>query len=63
GDLKQPVDRGLLSWNDVNADLFELAKGEKVGRKDEDDITVFKNVGGGHLDLFTAAYLQKTLLP
>lgn len=61
GDLCQPVDNGLLSWGDINADLFELAKEENQGRRSPDEVTVFKNVGGGHLDLFTAAYLQKQL--
>lgn len=61
GDLYQPVESGMITWNDINADLFELVKGEKDGRKSDQEITVFKNVGGGHLDLFTAAYLQRQL--
>lgn len=61
GDLRQPVDHGLRSWNDIRADLYDLATGRAPGRTDNGQITVFKNVGGGHLDLFTAAHLVTRL--
>jgi ornithine cyclodeaminase/alanine dehydrogenase-like protein (mu-crystallin family) len=61
GDLRQPVDRGLCAWSDIRADMFELAAGRAPGRVDARQITVFKNVGGGHLDLFTAAHLATRL--
>jgi ornithine cyclodeaminase len=57
GDLYQPVARGLIGWTDVRADLFDLCSGRSQGRASSDEITVFKNVGGGHLDLFTAQFL------
>ena len=58
GDLAQPVGRGLFAWSDVQADHYELCRGTARGRRDESEITVFKNVGGGHLDLFTARHLS-----
>lgn len=61
GDLRQPVDNGLRAWSDIRADLYELATGRAPGRADAGQITVFKNVGGGHLDLFTAAHLAARL--
>jgi len=61
GDLRQPVDHGLRSWDDIRADLYDLATGRAPGRTDNGQITVFKNVGGGHLDLFTAAHLVTRL--
>lgn len=61
GDLFQPVERGLFAWTDIQADHFELCTGTKTGRKDQNEITVFKNVGGGHLDLFTAKHLRDGL--
>ena len=61
GDLFQPVERGYFAWADVQADLFELCAGAKAGREDLGEITVFKNVGGGHLDLFTARHLGERL--
>lgn len=43
-----------VGWADIRANLFELCSGEKTGRTSASEITLFKNVGGGHLDLFTA---------
>lgn len=58
GDLRQPVDRGVIGWEKVDADLFELCSGRRPGRRSGEEITVFKNVGGAHLDLFTAQHLK-----
>ena len=52
---------GYFAWADVQADLFELCTGAKAGREGLSEITVFKNVGGGHLDLFTARHLGERL--
>jgi ornithine cyclodeaminase/alanine dehydrogenase-like protein (mu-crystallin family) len=61
GDLSQAVASGAITWDAVKADLFELVQGQKEGRTSADQITVFKNNGGAHLDLFTAAALSQTL--
>jgi ornithine cyclodeaminase len=58
GDLSQPVEHGVIRWDDVLADLYELCSGRHAGRVGADEITVYKNVGGGHLDLFAAQYLN-----
>ncbi len=60
GDLSQAVASGAISWDAVKADLFELAQGKREGRTGADQITVFKNNGGAHLDLFTASALSQT---
>ncbi|TCL90777.1 ornithine cyclodeaminase [Rhizobium sp. PP-WC-2G-219] len=57
GDIAEPVQRGLITRDDIVADLFDLCSRRHRGRAGRDDITMFKNVGGGHLDLFTARYL------
>jgi ornithine cyclodeaminase len=57
GDLAQPIAAGVIGEDDVLADLFELARGDHHGRSAVDEVTLFKNGGGGHLDLFTAEYL------
>ncbi|MDO9524967.1 MAG: ornithine cyclodeaminase [Gemmobacter sp.] len=57
GDLAQAVAAGVIDWGAVRADLFELVQGKAQGRTSDDQITVFKNNGGAHLDLFTAAVL------
>ncbi|KQY19126.1 ornithine cyclodeaminase [Rhizobium sp. Root482] len=61
GDLSQAVASGAISWDAVKADLFELVQGKRQGRTSADQITVFKNNGGAHLDLFTACALAQTL--
>lgn len=58
GDLCQPVERGRIGWASVEADLYELCSDRHRGRQSADQITVFKNIGGGHLDLFTAQHLK-----
>lgn len=58
GDLCQPVEQGLMSWDAVKGDLFDLCTNRIDARQSDKDITIFKNVGGGHLDLFTAQFLS-----
>jgi ornithine cyclodeaminase len=57
GDVAEPLARGLITREQIAADLFDLCQGRHPGRSDNDEITMFKNVGGGHLDLFTARHL------
>lgn len=44
----------------LGGDLYEIC-GEGRGRSDGEEITLFKNAGGGHLDLMTAEYVAKRL--
>ena len=53
GDILQPIANGAIKEADVLGDLYDLASGKVVGRRSLDDITFFKNAGGGHLDLMT----------
>ncbi len=53
GELKTPVANGVIPESHVIADFYEL---EKFNRS-SDDITLFKNGGGAHLDLMTARYI------
>ena len=57
GELVIPMEAGVITEDDVLADLYELCAGTK-GRKSPEDITLFKNGGGGHLDLMTARHIQ-----
>jgi ornithine cyclodeaminase/alanine dehydrogenase-like protein (mu-crystallin family) len=54
GDILGPIASGAIRKDDVLGDLYDLAGGKIVGRRSPDDITFFKNAGGGHLDLMTA---------
>ena len=58
GDVIEPLKRGILKAEDI-PDLFELARGERSGRRSDGEITVFKSGGGGHEDLATATMLYR----
>jgi alanine dehydrogenase len=54
GELAIPLRRGIIAARDILADHFQLCRGLHPGRESPADITLFKNGGGGHLDLMTA---------
>ncbi|MEM9757470.1 MAG: ornithine cyclodeaminase, partial [Pseudomonadota bacterium] len=54
GELSDPIARGVIAERDILADFYDLGAFTRA----PDDITVFKNGGGGHLDLMTAAYIR-----
>ena len=53
GELRDPIARGVIGAGDVVADFYELERFERG----PEDITLFKNGGGAHLDLMTARYI------
>ena len=57
GDLVGPMESGAITEADVIGDLFQLCRGEVPGRRSNEEITLFKNGGGGHLDLMTAMHI------
>jgi ornithine cyclodeaminase len=61
GEIADPLVSGLLTRADIVADLFDLCRGHHPGRAAASEITMYKNVGGGHLDLFTARHLYSRL--
>jgi ornithine cyclodeaminase/alanine dehydrogenase-like protein (mu-crystallin family) len=50
GELVIPLRNGIITTNDINGDLRDLANGG-TARTSANDITLFKNGGGAHLDL------------
>ena len=54
GDIVQPIEAGILDPADIAADLFELTRGERAGRRYYDQITLFKSVGTAVEDLAAA---------
>lgn len=58
GELRDPIASGAITEADIIADFYDLAKGSFTRRSDE-EITLCKNGGGAHLDLMTAAYIQR----
>ncbi|MEC7668274.1 MAG: ornithine cyclodeaminase, partial [Pseudomonadota bacterium] len=53
GELKIPLFEGVITRADVLADYYDLASFKRA----DDDITLFKNGGGAHLDLMTSRYI------
>lgn len=54
GEIKIPLDKGVIAREDIQADYYEPGK---FHRKSDDEVTVFKNGGGAHLDLMTSRYI------
>jgi ornithine cyclodeaminase len=63
GDILQPIANGVIGEADVLGDLYDLVGGTVAGRRSSDDITFFKNAGGGHLDLMTSEVIFQQLGP
>ncbi len=53
GELIEPLKTGAIGRADVLADYYEL----DAFRRAPEDITLFKNGGGAHLDLMTSRYI------
>ena len=54
GDLIQPLQSGLIRGDRIHAELGEIVLGEKSGRSNKGEITVFKSVGIAVQDAFAA---------
>jgi len=54
GEFMKPIADGVISEADVLADYYSI---ENMTRQSDDEITIFKNGGGAHLDLMTSAYI------
>lgn len=54
GEIKDPIARGVISEVDIVADYYYLSA---FKRQSDDEITLFKNGGGAHLDLMVSRYI------
>jgi len=54
GELRIPLETGAITRGDVGADHYAP---EAFTRTSPDEITLFKNGGGAHLDLMTSRYI------
>ena len=54
GELKIPIEMGVISQSDIVADYYDI---DQFTRQTDDEITLFKNGGGAHLDLMTSRYI------
>jgi ornithine cyclodeaminase len=60
-DIQQPIASGAIRKEDVLGDLYDLIGGRAPGRLGPNDITLYKNAAGGHLDLMTARAILSQL--
>lgn len=56
GELKDPIERGVIGREAIVADFYDIASG-RFARSSADQITLFKNGGGAHLDLMAARHI------
>lgn len=54
GEIRDPMARGVITEADIVADYYDLGAFQ---RGSEDEITLFKNGGGAHLDLMVSRYI------
>lgn len=59
GDIVQPMRDGVITKADIAGDLFDLTQDKVSGRQSDAEITIFKNGGGGHLDLMAATLVYE----
>lgn len=55
GELKIPLETGAIRREQVLADYYAM---DAMRRESDDEITLFKNGGGAHLDLMTSRYVH-----
>ncbi len=54
GDIAQPIESGVMTADDLLADLAELVAGTHPGRTSDDEVTMFKSAGTALEDLAAA---------
>ena len=59
GEITGALASGALTRAEILADNFDFARDRHPGRTSDDEITLFKNGGGGHLDLMVAQTLAR----
>ncbi len=59
GDLHHALDAGVLTREDVHAELAELVTGRKPGRRSPEEITVFDSTGTALEDVAAAALVYE----
>lgn len=60
GEVMIPMAGGVIGRDDIEGDLHALVQG-RTGRRKAEDITVFKNGGGAHLDIMVAHAVARAL--
>lgn len=61
GDIVQPLQSGLLKTEGIRGDLHALARGSCPGRREANEITLFKSVGAALEDLAAGIAVYRAL--
>lgn len=61
GEIVIPIANGTISRDHIRGDLYRLVNSNSETFRNQNDITVFKNGGGAHLDLMIADAMLKKL--
>lgn len=59
GDLRRAIAAGLISVEQIHAELGDLVVGRKKGREDNAEITLFKSVGVAIEDIAAASFVYE----
>lgn len=51
GDIIIPFEKGLITKNKVNGSIGNILTNKKIGRENEEEITLYESVGSGVLDI------------
>ena len=62
GEINVPLSKGLISKENIWAELGEIVAGKKAGRTSDDEITVFVSTGLAIQDAVTANLVYKKAL-
>jgi len=62
GDLIKPINENIFDQNIIKGEIGELINNKINGRRDNNDITIFKSVGLGVQDLFMANMIYEKYL-
>ena len=54
GEINVPLSKGIISKEDVHGELGEIVAGKKVGRENDEEVTVFDSTGLAIQDVSTA---------
>lgn len=60
GDILIPLEAGVISDAQIEGDLFDLSQ-LLTFERGEEEITVYKNAGGAHLDLIVSLFVMRCL--
>lgn len=61
GDLRHPLQEGLIPQRSVSTQLGEVLLGHRPGRKTDNEITLFKSLGLAVEDIMSGLFIAETL--